>query len=59
MEKETNMKPDRNEKGIIQFTMRIDTKLYKIIVNNAQRFKRSIAKEIEYELEEYNRDLNK
>ena len=41
-------------KTITQFTMRINNQLYEVIKQNAVKFKRSIAKEIEYELEQYN-----
>ena len=36
----------------VRFTMRINKELYEIIKQNAIRFKRSIAKQIEFELEE-------
>lgn len=48
-------KLDSNENKTTQFTMRIDNQLYEVIKQNAIRFKRSIAKEIEFELEEYNK----
>lgn len=41
----------------VRFTMRMNKELYEIIKDNATKFKRSIAKEIEFELEEYNKDL--
>lgn len=43
----------------IRFTMRIENSLYQTIKDSANKFKRSIAKEIEFELEEYNKKINK
>ena len=44
-----------NKKETTQFTMRIENSLYEVIKQNAVKNKRSIAKEIEFELEQYNK----
>lgn len=49
------MKPQRNKIETTQFTMRLENNLYQIIKDNAKKYKRSIAKEIEFELEEFNK----
>ena len=41
------------DKNYTQFTMRIDNEVYEHVKNSAERNKRSIAKEIEYILEEW------
>ena len=46
------MKQKRNENTTTQFTMRINNSLYEVIKQNAVKFKRSIAKQIEFMLEQ-------
>lgn len=41
------------DKNYTQFTMRIDNEVYQHVKESAERNKRSIAKEIEYILEEW------
>lgn len=38
-----------------RFTMRMNNILYEVMKENAKKNKRSIAKEIEFELDEYNK----
>lgn len=43
--------------SIKRFTLRLDAKIYAVVEKNAQKQKRSCAKEIEYVLETYYRTL--
>lgn len=48
------MKLFRNDGSVeISFTMRMEEHLYEQVKKNAERNKRSIRKEIEYEIEQY------
>ena len=41
-----------------RFTLRIDSKLFELVKEQAEKNKRSIAKEIEYLLEQYFKENN-
>lgn len=53
------MTRQRNIIETTQFTMRIEENLCKTLKENAKKNRRSLTKEIEFELEEYNKRLNK